>query len=179
MISFFLLPKIYWIRPWFAVACALVGNSESGNPWILLGTFEPWEDSSSSGPLLQTLPREVQRRAAMIIGPGTKGQTRPSKIPVPAAQGCRDPEAVVTRSGARRILPTPSNSGGPCHSRPRPQIVAWRNDALASRVMFRALCMMNLMRLTMPKMPCKWLCYLIITLHILLIMQYVYRWLKW
>lgn len=105
----------------------------------------------------------MQRRA-MIIGPGTKGQMRPRKIPVPAAQGCRDPEAVV-RNGIRRILPIRSNSGGPCHSHPRPEIVAWRNDALASRVMFHALCTMTLTRLTMPKMPCKWLCYLIITLH--------------
>ena len=36
---------------------------------------------------------------------------------------------------------------------------------LASRVMFHALCMMNLMHPTMPKMSCKWSCYLIITVR--------------
>lgn len=89
---------------------------------------------------------------------------RERTVPVPAAQDCRDPEAVV-RSGARRNQPIPSNSGGPCRSHPRPETVVRMNDALASRVMFHALCMMNLMHLTMPKMSCKWSCYLIITVR--------------
>ena len=56
----------------------------------------------------------------------------------------------------RRNQAIPGSSGGPCHSHPRPQTVAWTNDALASLVMFHAHCMMNPMHLRIPKTPCKW-----------------------
>ena len=115
-------------------------------------------------PAATRVVREMSNRSVIIRLVDIKRQMRERTVPVPAAQDCRDPEAVV-RSGARRNQPIPSNSGGPCRSHPRPETVVWMNDALASRVMFHALCMMNLMHPTMPKMSCKWSSYLIITVR--------------
>jgi hypothetical protein len=96
---------------------------------------------------------------AMIARPSIKRhwrqEMRARRVLVPAAQGCQDPKAGV-KSGIRRNQAIRSSSGGPCHSHPRPETVAWTNDALASLVMFHAHCMMNPMHLSIPKMLCKW-----------------------
>ena len=80
---------------------------------------------------------------------------RARQVLVPAAQGCQDPEAVV-KSGIRTNRAIRSSSGGPCHSHPRQETVAWTNDALASLVMFYAHWMMNPIHLSIPEMSCKW-----------------------
>jgi hypothetical protein len=96
-------------------------------------------------------------------------QMRPREAPAPApapaaAQGCRGPEAAV-KSGTRRDHPTPSTSGGPCPSRLRPQTPAWTNDALASPGMSRAVCMMDLVHLTMSKVSRKWFSHCLVIFH--------------
>ncbi|KAG2616898.1 hypothetical protein PVAP13_3NG177051 [Panicum virgatum] len=94
---------------------------------------------------------------ATIAGPSIKihwrQEMRARELLISAAQGCQDPEAVV-KSRIRRNQAIRSSSGGPCHSHPRPETVAWTNDALASLVMFHSHCMMNPMHLSIPKMPC-------------------------
>ena len=121
-------------------------------------TSEPWKDSFSLGPPLQMRLRKTGHRA-MIAGPSIKihwrQEMRARQVLVPAAQACQDPEAVV-KSGIRTNRAIRSSSGGPCHSHPRQETVAWTNDALASLVTFHAHCMMNPMHLSIPKMPCKW-----------------------
>ena len=129
-----------------------------------------WEDSSSSDPPHRTRGHQLRMPRASIGVERHCRKVRAMPIPVPGpmtvAHGYRDHGAAVGNWTVRN-RPTRSSSGGACRSPPRPPTVAWRNGAIASRVMFLVLSiMMNLMRPITPEMPSKFLDYRMVMLSV-------------